>query len=71
MKKPQTGRKGNVIRKERDDRKHLPPGDTATCRDRFSSTVDLIVQEKKITIVTLSSTGAGTSCLRQLEAGVL
>lgn len=47
MKKPQTGRKGNVIRKERDDRKRLPPGDTATCRDRFSSTVDLIVQEKK------------------------
>jgi len=47
MKRPQTGRKGNVIRKERDDRKHLPPGDTATCRDRFFSTVDLIVQEKK------------------------
>jgi len=47
MKKPQTGRKGNVIRKERDDRKHLPPGDSATCRDRFFITVDLIVQEKK------------------------
>jgi hypothetical protein len=46
MKKPQTGRKGNVIRQERDDREHLPPGDTATCRDRFCSTVALIVQEK-------------------------
>lgn len=47
MKKPQTGRKGNVIRKERDDRKHLPPGDTATCRDRFISTIILDVQQKK------------------------